>query len=165
MGPANSLHTHGHRQRGQEGRTPPPWIFIPVHGTNIVERLKSAIFRCFLLFFSLIFRCPLPSPGRGSIVLFFGLFCYFSVFFFVASPRPPPPPPPPPPSPPHATEFRGASTYSASLTLINYSKLSCFAIFFDICCLWLLLWYFCKDNKWVLPASMFCCYYFSFIVH
>jgi len=42
---------HGRRQRGQGGVA--PWIFK--HGTNIVDRVLK--------------------------VLFFGLFCYFSVFF------------------------------------------------------------------------------------
>jgi len=48
--------SHGRRQLGGRGRA--PWIFI--HGTNIA--------------------------GRGLKVLFFGLFCYFSVFFSVALP-------------------------------------------------------------------------------
>jgi len=47
-----------------------PWIFI--HGTDIADR-------SFLLFFGLFSVAPLP--GRGVIVLFSGLFCYF-VFFF-----------------------------------------------------------------------------------
>jgi len=48
----------------QEGRAPSPWIFK--HGTDIVD--------------------------RGLIVLFFGLFCYFSIFrcppplFFLPTP-------------------------------------------------------------------------------
>jgi len=39
--------------------------------------------KCYFLVFFAIFRSffPLPPPpGRGLIVLFFGLFCYFSVF-------------------------------------------------------------------------------------
>jgi len=51
--------------RGRAGGPWPPWIFI--HGTNIVEVLKSgifgvffAIFWSFLLFFGLFFHCPPP---------------------------------------------------------------------------------------------------------
>jgi len=62
---------------GRGCRSPPSWIFI--HGTDIVDwglivlffglfsvtpppwkRLSSAVFRSFLLFFSLSFRCPRP---------------------------------------------------------------------------------------------------------
>jgi len=50
-------HSHGLRQWGLRGLCP-PWIFK--HGTNIVD--------------------------RGLKVLFFGLFCYFSVFFFSLPP-------------------------------------------------------------------------------
>jgi len=47
------MHAHGRRQQGAE-RGRAPWIFI---GTDIVD--------------------------RGLTVLFFGLFCYFSVFFAI----------------------------------------------------------------------------------
>jgi len=43
-------------------------------------------FDVFFTVFRSFFRC---TPRRGSIVLFFGLFCYFFGFF----PLPPPPPP------------------------------------------------------------------------
>jgi len=52
---------------GRGSRAPPPWIFM--HGTNILD--------------------------RGLKVLFFGVFCYFSVFllfFDLFSVVPPPPP-------------------------------------------------------------------------
>jgi len=40
------------------------------------------LFSVFYLLFSVIFS--FTSPGRGLIVLFFRLFCYFSVFFSLA---------------------------------------------------------------------------------
>jgi len=49
---------------GQGGRA--------IHDTDIVDRDLIVFFRSF-------FRFPLPE--RGLIVLFFSLFCYFSVFF------------------------------------------------------------------------------------
>jgi len=63
---------------GSGGRGPPGFSYMVVFG------LFFAIFQCFvLLFFGLLFCCP---PGRSLIVLFFGIFCYFSVFFSVAPP-------------------------------------------------------------------------------
>jgi len=47
------------------------------------ERLKSAIFRCFLLFFGIFFRCP-PLPWKRLNSAIFRIFCYFSVIFSVA---------------------------------------------------------------------------------
>jgi len=55
----------------------PPEFSYMVQIYQINLRLNSAIFRSF-------FRCP--SPGRGLMGLFFGLFCYFSIFFPLAPP-------------------------------------------------------------------------------
>jgi len=65
---------------GGRGAVAPLWIFI--HDINIVDRarLNSAIFRFFSLFFGLFSVAPLPTR-RGLIVLFFGHFCNFPVFF------------------------------------------------------------------------------------
>jgi len=45
-------------------------------------------FLAFFASFRFLFSLALPHPGRGLIVLFFDLFCYFSVFFSVAPPPP-----------------------------------------------------------------------------
>jgi len=70
---------HGRRQQGSGGVAPLDFHTCYKYSR---ERLKSVNFRCFFAIFRSFFRC-LP-PGRGSIVLFFRLFCYFLVFFSVA---------------------------------------------------------------------------------
>jgi len=68
----SSLTTHrqkcGRRQRGAGG---------PCSSQDFHTWYRYS--RGLIVLFSVFFRCP-PS-GRGLIVLFFGLFCYFSVFF------------------------------------------------------------------------------------
>jgi len=49
--------SHGHRQRGAEGR-PPFWIFM--HGTNIVDRGLKVLFSVFFAIFRYFFRYPPP---------------------------------------------------------------------------------------------------------
>jgi len=53
-----------------------PKIFL--HGTDIVGR------RLIVLFFGLFSVTSTLPPRRGSIVLFFALFCYFSGVFLLA---------------------------------------------------------------------------------
>jgi len=57
-----------------------PWIFI--HGTDIVNKGLIMLFFSLFCYFSVFFSVG-PPLGRGFIVLFFGLFWYFSIFFSV----------------------------------------------------------------------------------
>jgi len=76
--------THGRRQRGAgRGAAAPSWIFK--HGTNIVHRGLKVLFSAVFCYFGRFFRC---SPGRGQIVLFFGIFLLIFGLFFVGSPAP-----------------------------------------------------------------------------
>jgi len=66
---------------GRRAVAPPPgfqtWYFS----------VSFAIFQSFFAIFGLFSVAPSP-PGRGLIVLFCDLFCYFSVFFSVSPPLP-----------------------------------------------------------------------------
>jgi len=66
----------------------PPWIFI--HGTDLVNRGLIVLFFAFFCYFSFFFVAP--SPGKGIIVLFFGIFflIFFGLFFVTAPSSPPP---------------------------------------------------------------------------
>jgi len=55
---------------GAGGGAMPSWIFI--HGTVIVDRSLIVLFFGLFCYFSVVFL--LLPPGRGLIVLFFGLF-------------------------------------------------------------------------------------------
>jgi len=77
----NWVKMHGRRQREAE---PPPTLDFHTWYFSIFFLLFFSLcyFQCFFAFFSVFFRCP--PPGKGLIVLFFGLFCYFSDFFSLA---------------------------------------------------------------------------------
>jgi len=56
-----------------------PCIFI--HGTNIVNKGLIVLFFGLFCYFSVFFSVAPPLPGRGLIVLFFGLFWLFFDLF------------------------------------------------------------------------------------
>jgi len=67
------------------GRGPcPSWIFT--HDTDIVDRSIIVLFFGLFCYFSVFFPLPPPSPGRGLIMLFLLFFCYFLVIFQLTPP-------------------------------------------------------------------------------
>jgi len=64
---------------GQGKRAHPLQIFV--HGTNIIDKSSKVLFfGVFSLFFGLFFPLPPLPPGRGLVVLLFGLFAIFGPF-------------------------------------------------------------------------------------
>jgi len=71
-----------------DGGRGPPWFKIFIHVTNVVDRGLKVLFSVFFCYYLVFFRCSLP--GRGLIVLFFGLFAIFGLFSVAPSPSHPP---------------------------------------------------------------------------
>jgi len=73
---------HGRRQREAEGHA----LWICIHGTNIVNRGLQVLFFSVFCYFSVFFLLPPPPPCKRLNIDIFWSFCYFSIFFSVGPP-------------------------------------------------------------------------------